>query len=124
MMTEQERVKALHARMTARWRMRERRKTSALAAGSAGLTLSLMLMIFVDGAAHSGGVAGIYTGAVMLFDGIGAHVLVGLLAFMAGTATTVLCIRSQRKKQKETKQKENSAYQREANTAGSRGSPD
>ena len=90
MMTNPERVEALHARMLARQRLRERRTNSALAAGCAGLTLCLMLLIFDGGTAHRGGTTGLYTGAAMLFTGAGAYVLTALLAFMAGVVLTVI----------------------------------
>lgn len=103
-MTDRERVEALHARMAARRQLRERRRTSALAAGCAGLTLCLMLLIFDGSAAHTGGTAGLYTGAAMLFEGAGPYVLVALLAFMTGVAITVFCIRRQRKKANDNKE--------------------
>ena len=90
-MTDQERVAALHLRMAALRQRRERRKTGALGVGCAGLTVCLAALIF--GGSHTGGTAGAYTGATMLFEDAGGYVLAAVLAFMLGVIVTVVCIR-------------------------------
>ena len=99
MRTPEERVLALHARMDALLRARERRKTSFLGAGSALLALCLLLVIGAAGAVHPGGTAGLYSGAVMLFENAGGYVLVAVLAFMAGVVITVALLRRRFKEQ-------------------------
>ena len=101
MRTQTERVASLHTRMEARKRIRERRKTGALAAAASVMTLCLFLAIYGGSTAHPGGTAGLYSGATMLFENAGAFVLVALLAFMAGAAIAAACIRKQRKERKE-----------------------
>lgn len=95
-MTAGERVAALHLRMAALRERRERRKTAALGAGCAGLTVCLAALIF--GGSHTGGTAGAYTGATMLFEDAGGYVLAAVLAFMLGVIVTVLCIRCRAKR--------------------------
>lgn len=72
------------------------------------LTACLTSLVF-GGAAHTGGAAGVYSGASMLFESAGAYVLVALLAFMAGVAITVVLKRQQRKESKDRKTDENKA---------------
>lgn len=96
MMTSEERINALHAKMDALRRARERRKTGAVGAASIALTLCLLFMIF-SGGIHPGGAAGMYSGATMLFEGAGPYVLIAVVAFMAGVIVTVALIRSRRK---------------------------
>ncbi|MEG0839831.1 MAG: hypothetical protein RSF33_08530 [Hydrogenoanaerobacterium sp.] len=45
-------------------------------------------------------------GAVLLWNGASAYVLIGVLAFTAGVAVTVLCLRMQRKKNCENNETE------------------
>lgn len=97
MRTDEERVASLHARMAARRRMREKQKTGALGAACAVLTLCLFLVICSGGMLHSGGTAGMYSGALMLFENAGAYILLAVIAFMAGVVVTVV-IRSRRSK--------------------------
>ena len=97
MLTADERVASLHARMASRRRRRERRKTQVLSASCAGLTLCLLFLIFGEGAAHRGGAAGVYSGATMLFENAGGYVVTALAAFAVGTLVTVLCLRSQKR---------------------------
>ena len=105
MSTADERVAALHLRMAALTEKRERQKTAALGAGCAGLALCLCLLIFGEGSVH-GGTAGTYTGATMLFENAGGHVLVAILAFMAGVIVTALCVRCKGKHEPEEQKKE------------------
>ncbi len=91
-MTADEKVVSLHKRMQTRRRRRERRITSALAAACVGLTLCLGALVF-GGAAHTGGTAGLYSGATILFSGSGAYVLTAVPAFFAGVVITAICFR-------------------------------
>lgn len=93
MMTNEERIQALHARVAALQRQRERRKTGAVGAVSVVLTVCLLFMVFGGGGMHPGGAAGLYSGATMLFEGAGPYVLISIVAFMAGVIVTVLCLR-------------------------------
>ena len=96
MLTAEEKVAALHKRMEALRRRREKRKTQALGISCAGLTFCLLFLVFGEGAAHRGGAAGMYSGATMLFENAGGYVLTALAAFAVGTLVTVLCIRYRR----------------------------
>ena len=96
MMTNEERIQALHVRMAALQRQQERRKTGAIGASSVVLTVCLLFMVF-SGGMHPGGAAGLYSGATMLFEGAGPYVLIAVVAFMAGVIVTVALIRSRKK---------------------------
>ena len=96
MRTNKERIQALHARVAAMQRQRERRKTGAIGASSVVLTVCLLFMVF-SGGMHPGGAAGLYSGATMLFEGAGPYVLIAVVAFMAGVIVTVALIRSRKK---------------------------
>ena len=96
MRSNEERIEALHMRISAMQRARERRKTGALGAAGAVLTVCLLFMVF-GGGTHPGGAAGVYSGATMLFEGAGPYVLIALAAFMAGVIVTAALIRSRRK---------------------------
>lgn len=106
MRTQEERVSDLHLWMAERNRTRERRKTGLMNAASAVLTVCLLLIIGERSFAHHGGTAGMYSGAMMLFENAGAYVLVALLAFMVGVVVTVVCIHQQRSKRRAEEQKE------------------
>ena len=93
MRTHEERVSSLHLRMAARRRKRARRMTGAMGFAAAALAGCLLLIIGEGSFAHAGGTAGMYTGAMMLFEHAGAYVLVALLAFMGGAVTAALLIR-------------------------------
>ena len=97
MMTNEERIQALHARVAALQRQRERRKTGAVGAAGAVLTVCLLFMVFGGGGTHPGGAAGLYSGATMLFEGAGPYVLIAVVAFMAGVIVTVALLRSRKK---------------------------
>ena len=99
MRTPEERVLAVRARMDALRRARERRKTGILGMGSALLALCLLLVIGAAGAVHPGGTAGLYSGAIMLFENAGGYVLVAVLAFMSGGVITAALLRRQFKRQ-------------------------
>ena len=95
----EERVLAVRARMDALRRARERRKTGILGMGSALLALCLLLVIGAAGAVHPGGTAGLYSGAIMLFENAGGYVLVAVLAFMSGGVITAALLRKRYKEQ-------------------------
>ena len=98
-MTAEERVAALHERMDTMRRVRERRITRVM--GTAGIltAVCLILLIIKGGMAHTGGTADMYSGAIMLFEGVGGYILLAILAFMAGVVITVILLK--RKKQEE-----------------------
>lgn len=95
-MTAEKRVDALHVRMRSLRLRRERRKTAVMGALSGGLALCLGLLVFGQGMNHEAGTAGMYSGAMMLFENAGGYVLAAIVAFMAGVIVTVLCIRKRR----------------------------
>ena len=99
MRTPEERVLAVRARMDALRRARERRKTGILGMGSAQLALCLLLVIGAAGAVPPGGTAGLYSGAIMLFENAGGYVLVAVLAFMSGVVITAALLRRRFKRQ-------------------------
>ena len=92
------RVEILHKKMYDRQRKKERRKTSAIGAGSMILTLCLFFMLFKDGMIHSGGPSGLYCGSTMMFEEAGPYILLAVGAFMAGVVFTVILKRYRRKK--------------------------
>ena len=92
-MTAEERVASLHARMEARARERERRKTSLLGTACAVLTVCLLVIVFGGTAAHRGGAADMYSGSIMLFENAGGYVLTALIAFVVGSLATLLGLR-------------------------------
>ena len=95
MMTADDRVAALHARMDARRRVQEQRKTFVIGACCILNAVCLFLFIFGSGIAHGGGTTGIYSGAMMLFEDAGGYVLVAVISFTAAVIITVLCMRHQ-----------------------------
>ena len=105
-MTAEERVASLHARMDALRERRERKKTAALGAGCGLLAACLILLIGNIGTGASGGTAGLYSGATMLFENAGGYVLLAVAAFMVGVIVTATLMRSRRKEagQKDEKQ--------------------
>ena len=96
MMTNEERIQVLHARVATLQQQRERQKTGAIGATSVVLTVCLLFMVF-NGGIHPGGTVGLYSGATMLFEGAGPYVLLAVVAFMAGVIVTVALIRSRKK---------------------------
>ena len=96
MMTNEERIQTLHARMAGLQQARERRKTGAIGVSCIGLAFCLLLMVF-DGGMHAGGAVSLYSGATMLFEGAGPYVLIAIVAFMAGVIVTAALIRNRKK---------------------------
>lgn len=97
MMTSDERVTALHEKMNKRHRNRERRKTAIIGSAGAVVGLCLMLVIYSFGMANGIGTAGMYSGSMMLFENVGAYVLVAVVAFTSAVIITVLCMRYRKK---------------------------
>ena len=90
--TAEIRLRAIHSRAR-RYRARsEVRRLGGLTA--CGLLLLTGTILLLNGA-QSPGVAAVADGygAVLLRDGAGAYVVVGLLAFALGVLATVLCVR-------------------------------
>ena len=110
-MTPERRVTALHERMETRRRVRERRKTGALGAAGAVLSLCLILLIYDGSGAHLGGAVGMYSGATMLFGNAGVYVLVALAAFMAGVVVTII-LRNRRDGPRAEKQEKESEHEK------------
>ena len=100
MKTAEERVAALHDRMRARFRKRERRRTTAIGTACAGLAACLLLVMMEQGS-HGGATAGLYSGATMLFEDAGGYVLTALAAFMIGVIITVIIRNRLKKKPKD-----------------------
>ena len=91
MMTAGERIMALHTRMASLQRKKERRKTAALSAVCTVLSLCLIVMVFGFGTLP-GRTAGMYSGAMMLYENAGPYVIVALAAFTAGVVITVILL--------------------------------
>ena len=86
------RMRAIHMK-TRRYRARcEARRLSRLTACSLTLLSGILLMLRD---VHAPGVAAVADGygSVLLKGGAGAYIVVGLAAFAAGVAATVLCVR-------------------------------
>ena len=98
MRAAEERIESLHARMESGRRANERRKTVTLGAASGGLTSFLLLLVFGMSGAQPARMAGLYSGATMLFENAGCYVLLALGAFMAGVMITVVCLRRNRRR--------------------------
>ena len=91
-MTSEERIASLHRRMNAlqeRQETLEERKTAALGAGCGVLAVCLLALIISEGRPVSGGTAGLYSGATMLFENAGGYVAIAVAAFMIGVVITV-----------------------------------
>ena len=107
-MSPEEKVASLHARMAVLRRTQERRKTAAIGAVCAGLTLCLLVLVFGAGTALHHSSADSYSGT-MLFENAGGYALTAVLAFMVGMAATLFCLRwraNTRKKQQENTEEE------------------
>ena len=90
--TTDNRVRAIRSR-TRQYRARcEARQLSILTACSLLLLAGLGLLLNHAQSSGVATVAGAY-GAVLLQDGAGAYVVIGIAAFAAGVAVTVLCVR-------------------------------
>ncbi|MGI5875111.1 MAG: hypothetical protein ACOX8R_10740 [Bacillota bacterium] len=113
MMTKEEQIQALHARVAVLERQRERRKTGAVGAAGAVLTVCLLFMVFGGGGTHPGGAAGLYSGATMLFEGAGPYVLIAVVAFMAGVIVTVALIKNRKKENRQISENRGNAESEE-----------
>lgn len=90
--TTDNRVRAIRSR-TRQYRARcEARQLSILTACSLLLLAGIGLLLNHAQSSGVATVAGAY-GAVLLQDGAGAYVVIGIAAFAAGVAVTVLCVR-------------------------------
>ena len=90
--TTDTRVRAIRSR-TRQYRARcEARQLSILTACSLLLLSGIGLLLNHAQSSGVATVAGAY-GAVLLQDGAGAYVVIGIAAFAAGVAVTVLCVR-------------------------------
>ena len=90
--TTDTRVRASRSR-TRQYRARcEARQLSILTACSLLLLAGIGLLLNHAQSSGVATVAGAY-GAVLLQDGAGAYVVIGIAAFAAGVAVTVLCVR-------------------------------
>lgn len=104
--TTENRVREIHIR-TRQYRARyEARQLSCLTAYSLLLLTGIVLLMR---SVQSPGVAAVADGygAVLLRDGAGAYIVIGLLAFAAGVAATVLCIRLKNRAAKHEDDEEN-----------------
>ena len=90
--TTENRVRAIRRR-TRQYRAHcEARQLSCLTACSLLLLAGIGLLLNHAQSSGVATVAGAY-GAVLLQDGAGAYVVIGIAAFAAGVAVTVLCVR-------------------------------
>ena len=106
MMTAEERVASLHARMRKRRQVQETRKTAFMGAGCLAMACGLLTLI-IGSSGQSYRQEGGYSGATMLFEGAGPFVLTAVIAFMAGVVISVILIRRQEKIKRESENAEN-----------------
>ena len=101
------RVREIQSRTRQYRRQRENRVLSSLAAFSLFLLAGIGVLF---GSVQTPGVAAVADGygAVLLRDGAGAYVVIGLLAFVIGVTVTVLCIRLKNKSTNRTDRAEGS----------------
>ena len=92
-MTSEERIASLHTRMDALRERKERRTTAGLGAGCAALAVCLVWLICSEGTGGSGGTAGLYSGATMLFENAGGYVAIAVAAFMIGAVITAVLLK-------------------------------
>ena len=99
-------VRAIRSR-TRQYRARcEARQLSILAACSLLLLAGIGLLLNHAQSSGVATVAGAY-GAVLLQDGAGAYVVIGIAAFAAGVAVTVLCVRLKSRAARRVNEKDN-----------------
>jgi len=96
MRNTEERTALILQRAHALRRRREKRGTGALAALCCVLCAGLTALYRAAEGGAAAHVPGLY-GAALLYGGAGGYVLAGVIAFAAGVAVTVLCIRYQKK---------------------------
>ncbi|NLA11461.1 MAG: hypothetical protein GX883_04990 [Firmicutes bacterium] len=103
-----ERVRRVRLRAGELHRKRENRLLGGLSSLCAVLTFSLIGAIAAMTGGRQGGTVPGFYGAMLLYDGVGGYVLVGVLALAAGVVVTALCLRYRRKteKQKDERDKE------------------
>ena len=87
---------AIHARAKVLRREEQDKRIKLLGGASTALTAALAALIVAFGGGHRPAGVG-YAAATLLGDGAGGYVLAGVVAFMAGVATAVTCIRSRNK---------------------------
>lgn len=86
------RVREVHRRVREKRRRRERRIRSGLTGTSLCLLAGIVWLLKGVQTPGVSTVAGSYS-AVLLRDGAGAYILVGIAAFVLGVVVTMLCIR-------------------------------
>ena len=93
MLTSEERIESLHARMNALREKNERQKAAALGTACGLLAVCLVMLICSEGSGSSGGTAGLYSGATMLLENAGGYVAIAVAAFMVGAVTTAVLLK-------------------------------
>ena len=84
-------------------RSRQSRQTTALLSGAAVcLTAASAAALSVFSGSEASYVAGSAYGAFLLSSRSGSYVLCGMIAFVCGSAFTILCIRRKRKQDEKT----------------------
>lgn len=86
------RAREIHRRVREKRRWRERRIRSGLTGTSLCLFAGIILLLKGVQTPGVSAVVGSYS-AVLLRDGAGAYILVGIAAFVLGVVVTMLCIR-------------------------------
>ena len=110
MMTAEEKVTVLHEKMAKRRQKREVQKTVVIGVASAVLAVNLILLAFSAGIAHGINAVNTYSGTLMLFDNVGAYVLIAIATFSAAVIITTLCMRYKRKKENPSNNQTNEGY--------------
>ena len=91
-MTDEERVAALHKKMRDYRKKKDRRVAAICGTASSMLLFCLILLAGLGDGFHMETTTGKYSGAALLFDGIGGYVLIGVVAFIIGVGITAFCI--------------------------------
>ncbi len=93
MMHEEEMIRRMHERAAEKLSRKERR--TAVAAGCGGFAMTALLVAMI--ARYTKGDHSVsrmsFAGASLLGDDAGGYVLIALIAFIAGVAVTVACLR-------------------------------
>ena len=95
MLTEQERIEAIHRRSAEK--VRKQRKARARVSGASAFCISLVLIVvlaFKVPAIMERGITGgtlEYSGSILADSPAAGFIVVGLLAFLLGITVTVLC---------------------------------
>ena len=96
--SDEKRVATLHERMGVLRRRQEQRRVAVLGTVCACVAVCLVLLIAGEGISGTAMFPGEFSGATILFEGVGGYVLAAILAFTLGVIITVICLKNRKKK--------------------------